>query len=73
MGLAVNGLVSSEKSMGRLFHLLRRAPAMNEKLDQIEAEITRLKKLQSKRQTVQPWSSRPKPAVSHPLLKQKAS
>ncbi len=46
---------------------------MNEKLDQIEAEITRLKKLQSKRQTVQPWDSRPKPRLSHPLLKEKAS
>jgi hypothetical protein len=46
---------------------------MNEKLDQIEAEITRLKKLQSKRQTVQPWGSRPKPRLSHPLLKEKTS
>lgn len=46
---------------------------MNEKLDQIEAEITRLKKLQSKRQTVQPWSHRPKPRLLHPLLKQKTS
>lgn len=46
---------------------------MNEKLDLLESKINQMKKAQAKRQVVQPWSSRPKPIISHPMLKQKAS
>jgi hypothetical protein len=46
---------------------------IQDKLNQIEDLIWQMKQAQSKRQVVQPWDSRPKPVLSHPLLKEKAS